>query len=82
MYNICVQFADFSKLCNRPINRDLWDYMSNLSIEMNRLTDSIKEDPDKIAIHLKTAPERRYTSHQTTSSYWLICLLVFKSISD
>lgn len=39
--------------------RDLWDYMSNLSIEMNRLTDSIKEDPDKIAIHLKTAPERR-----------------------
>lgn len=41
------------------ITRDLWDYISNLSIEMNRLTDSIKEDPDKIAIHLKTAPERR-----------------------
>lgn len=43
-------------------NRDLWDYLSNLSIDMNRLTDSVKEDPDKIAIHLKTAPERRYKS--------------------
>ncbi|XP_078335085.1 inositol 1,4,5-trisphosphate-gated calcium channel ITPR2-like [Crassostrea virginica] len=41
-----------------PHHEDLWDYMSNLSIEMNRLTDGIKEDPDKIAIHLKTAPER------------------------
>lgn len=42
------------------IFRELWDYLSNLSVEMNRLTDSIKEDPDKIAIHLKTAPEKRY----------------------
>ncbi|VDI71716.1 Hypothetical predicted protein [Mytilus galloprovincialis] len=41
-----------------PHNEELWDYLSNLSIEMNRLTDSIKEDPDKIAIQLKTAPEK------------------------
>ncbi|KAK3086885.1 hypothetical protein FSP39_024881 [Pinctada imbricata] len=41
-----------------PHNEDLWDYLSNLSIDMNRLTDSVKEDPDKIAIHLKTAPEK------------------------
>ncbi|KAL5022859.1 hypothetical protein ScPMuIL_002014, partial [Solemya velum] len=41
-----------------PHNSELWDYLSAMSIEMNRLTDSIKEDPDKIAIHLKTAPEK------------------------
>ena len=34
--------------------------MSKVSVEMNRLTDSIKEDPDKIAIYIKTAPEKRY----------------------
>jgi hypothetical protein len=27
---------------------------------MNRLTDSIREDPEKIGIHLKTAPEKRF----------------------
>lgn len=48
-------YSQYSILC-----RDLWEYLSNLSIDMNRLTDSIKEDPDKIAIHLKTAPEKRY----------------------
>ncbi|WAR13356.1 ITPR1-like protein, partial [Mya arenaria] len=37
---------------------DLWEFMSNVSVEMNRLTDSIKEDPDKIAIYIKTAPEK------------------------
>ncbi|XP_036355381.1 inositol 1,4,5-trisphosphate receptor type 3-like [Octopus sinensis] len=41
-----------------PHDPDLWEYLSNVSVEMNRLTDSIKEDPDKIAIHLKTAPEK------------------------
>ena len=41
------------------IFRDLWDYMSKVSVEMNRLTDSVKEDPDKIAIYIKTAPEKR-----------------------
>ena len=33
--------------------------MSNVSVEMNRLTDSVKEDPDKIAVYIKTAPEKR-----------------------
>ncbi|XP_041375499.1 inositol 1,4,5-trisphosphate receptor type 3-like [Gigantopelta aegis] len=41
-----------------PHDSELWEYISSLSIEMNRLTDSIKEDPDKIAIYLKTAPEK------------------------
>ncbi|XP_071092410.1 inositol 1,4,5-trisphosphate-gated calcium channel ITPR3-like isoform X4 [Haliotis cracherodii] len=41
---------------------ELWDYLSSLSIEINRLTDSIKEDPDKIAIYLKTAPEKSGTA--------------------
>ena len=45
---------------NLLFHRDLWDYMSKVSVEMNRLTDSIKEDPDKIAIYIKTAPEKRY----------------------
>ncbi|CAG2222632.1 unnamed protein product [Mytilus edulis] len=46
-----------------PHNEELWDYLSNLSIEMNRLTDSIKEDPDKIAIQLKTAPEKDQSTY-------------------
>ncbi|XP_021341779.1 inositol 1,4,5-trisphosphate receptor type 2-like [Mizuhopecten yessoensis] len=46
-------------------NEDLWEYLSNLSIDMNRLTDSIKEDPDKIAIHLKTAPEKSGSASAT-----------------
>lgn len=41
-----------------PHDTDLWEYLSNVSVDTNRLTDSIKEDPDKIAIHLKTAPEK------------------------
>ena len=44
---------------NTIFYRDLWDYMSKVSVEMNRLTDSVKEDPDKIAIYIKTAPEKR-----------------------
>ncbi|KAK3610322.1 hypothetical protein CHS0354_029791 [Potamilus streckersoni] len=37
---------------------DLWEFLSNVSVDMNRLTDSVKEDPDKIGTHLKTAPEK------------------------
>ncbi|KAH9498183.1 hypothetical protein Btru_007903 [Bulinus truncatus] len=38
--------------------RELWEYLSSLSIEINRLTDSIRDDPEKLGIHLKTAPEK------------------------
>ncbi|CAL1535474.1 unnamed protein product, partial [Lymnaea stagnalis] len=37
---------------------ELWEYLSSLSIEINRLTDSIRDDPEKLGIHLKTAPEK------------------------
>ncbi|KAL4233980.1 hypothetical protein ACF0H5_005635 [Mactra antiquata] len=37
---------------------DLWEFMSTVSVEMNRLTDGVKEDPDKIATYIKTAPEK------------------------
>ncbi|BFZ19741.1 hypothetical protein BsWGS_22780 [Bradybaena similaris] len=42
-----------------PHDTELWDYLSSLSIEINRLTDSIRDDPEKLGIHLKTAPEKR-----------------------
>ncbi|XP_076470932.1 inositol 1,4,5-trisphosphate-gated calcium channel ITPR2-like isoform X2 [Babylonia areolata] len=41
-----------------PHDNELWEYLASLSIEMNRLTDSVREDPEKIGIHLKTAPEK------------------------
>ncbi|KAL4233979.1 hypothetical protein ACF0H5_005634 [Mactra antiquata] len=37
---------------------DLWDYLATASVQMNHLTDNIKEDPDKIALYIKTAPEK------------------------
>ena len=49
--------------------RDLWDYISKVSVEMNRLTDSVKEDPDKIAIYIKTAPEKRFFKFQLMYYY-------------
>ena len=36
---------------------------------MNRLTDSVKEDPDKIAIYIKTAPEKRFSKFQLIYYY-------------
>jgi len=51
----CIQFVKYVY----QLNRELWEFMSTVSVEMNRLTDSVKEDPDKIAIYIKTAPEKR-----------------------
>jgi hypothetical protein len=39
--------------------REIWHYISIVSLEMNKLTDSIKADPDKMAIYINCAPEKR-----------------------
>ncbi|XP_060552412.1 inositol 1,4,5-trisphosphate receptor type 2-like [Ruditapes philippinarum] len=37
---------------------EIWHYISIVSLEMNKLTDSIKADPDKMAIYINCAPEK------------------------
>ena len=58
--------SDCGLLCG--VCSELWEYLASLSIEMNRLTDSIREDPEKIGIHLKTAPEKRYHALDTITA--------------
>ncbi|XP_055955374.1 inositol 1,4,5-trisphosphate receptor type 1 [Patella vulgata] len=41
-----------------PHDSDLWDYLTSLVTEINKVTDTAKEDPDKLAANLKSPPEK------------------------
>ncbi|ESO91009.1 hypothetical protein LOTGIDRAFT_163525 [Lottia gigantea] len=41
-----------------PHDSDLWEYLQSLTTELNKVTDTAKEDPDKLAANLKSPPTK------------------------